>query len=237
MRRNDFTVLRWAPDGRSLLFTGDSSAGSGAFRIDAESGEVSPIVIQPEGVWHALSVWAPDGEAIFYITFEQATDTLRIVRFDLTSEEETELYRGGDNISASLAISPDGAYLALVYPSTFPRRQPTTLGVIPTSGGELREVYRAPDEEHLVVGVLAWNPDGNLIFGTRPRAVRESLTELWSIRLDGGERRSLELAVEEPASLSIHPDGTFIALELHYEVDELWAIDNLLSELKTLVRR
>ena len=35
----------------------------------------------------------------------------------------------------------------------------------------------------------------------------------------------------ETDKLSVHPDGTWIALHLDYELDELWAMDNLLSPL------
>ena len=129
-----------------------------------------------------------------------------------------------------MAISPDGGYLAVLYPSTMER--PTQLMVLPTTGGELREVFRAREGEHFRVGVLAWTPLGELIFGTHQHeeAVQEPLTELWSIRLDG-ERRPLGLALDRPTHLSVHPDGTHIAFELKYETDELWAMDNLLLEL------
>ena len=47
-----------------------------------------------------------------------------------------------------------------------------------------------------------------------------------------GERESLGLSLPETDELSVGPDGTWIALELDYEVEEFWAMDNLLSHLR-----
>ena len=44
-------------------------------------------------------------------------------------------------------------------------------------------------------------------------------------------------SLDRPTHLSIHPDGTRIAFELDYEVDELWAMDNLLPELRRSEKR
>ena len=172
---------------------------------------------------------------MFYATAEPATRKVRVVRRDLATGEETQLYSsiGPPWITGRIAISPDGKYLATLYPTSSQIARPTQLMVLPTRGGELREVYHVPEGEHMVSGLLDWTPQGDLIFGTHKHedAVGDPMTELWRIRLDGEDRESLGLEVMETDEISVHPDGTWIALVLDYEVDELWAMENLLSTL------
>ena len=133
-----------------------------------------------------------------------------------------------------MVISPDGRRLAMIYSSSPPFRRPTQLMELPTTGGELRQMYRVPEGEHLRPGVLAWTPQGDLIFATEKpeNAVGDPMNEFWRIRPDGGERESLGLTVIETDKVSVHPDGTWIALELDDEVEEVWAMENLLSNLQ-----
>ena len=65
----------------------------------------------------------------------------------------------------------------------------------------------------------------------RPRRIND---EHFTQRLAafGKERESLGLALIEIDELNIHPDGTWIALQLDREVEELWAMENLLSQLR-----
>ena len=239
------SVLRWAPDGGSLAFLGHSpDRGDGVYRIDVETGEATLIVAVPEELVLGGPVWAPDGGAMFYATAEPATREVRVVRLDLATGEETQLYSsigppwinrsiGPPWITGRITISPDGQYLGTLYPMSRQNPRPTQLMVLPTRGGELREVYHVPEGEHMVSGLLDWTPQGDLIFGTHRHedAVGDPMTELWRIRLDGEDRESLGLEVMETNEISVHPDGTWIALVLDYEVDELWAIENLLSTL------
>lgn len=225
-------AMRWAPDGGSLLFRGGSrEKGHGFFRIDAETGRSTPMVTFSDDVTMIRNpVWAPDGQAIFYQIGKRATGEIHVVRLDLATGEEKQLYGiiGLPTIETGMAISPDGGYLAVLYPSTMGR--PTQLMVLPTTGGELREVYRAPEGEHLRTWV-AWTPQGELIFGTHSHeVVGDPMTELWRIRLDGQERRWLG-SLRNPYHISVHPDGTWIAARLSQEAEELWAIENLLAQL------
>ena len=87
----DMHVLRWSPDGRSLL--GVRSA-AGLIQIDAQTGDVKTLTEaghQP--------VWAPDGNAVFYVNPKYR----RIVRRHLVTGEEKELYRStGDGTARGL---------------------------------------------------------------------------------------------------------------------------------------
>ena len=62
--------LRWSPDGRSLLVGGSSDTrnSSGVYRVDAQTGDLSPIVLAASEAPNGLqAVWSAEGEAIFYL--------------------------------------------------------------------------------------------------------------------------------------------------------------------------
>ena len=95
------------------------------------------------------------------------------LRLDLVTGEETQLHRYRSasplGFADAMAISPDGDHLAMIYPLSSENRRPTQLMPLPAAGGELREVYRTMEGEHLVSKsrLLDWTPHGDLIFATR----------------------------------------------------------------------
>ena len=114
--------LHWSPDGRSLLVQGHSPKFGfrGIFRIDAHTGEVTPIlspslglpsnnpeVTQGDNIW---PVWSSDGKAIFYRRWDTPNEQSLVVR-DLETGRERELYRGtprpaGENEQSTVPAQP-----------------------------------------------------------------------------------------------------------------------------------
>ncbi|MCX6376441.1 MAG: hypothetical protein NTU88_10495, partial [Armatimonadetes bacterium] len=61
------------------------------------------------------------------------------------------------------------------------------------------------------------------------RANRGSLkTELWSVSVQGGEPRKLDLTAENMRDLSVHPDGRQIAFTAGQTKSEVWVMENFL---------
>ena len=256
--------LHWSPDGRSLLAQGRSPKlrGPGVqafYRIDAHTGESTPIVINslglpsnnPEVTQGGMEwpVWSSDGKAIFYRRSDTPVDTpygeQSLVVRDLETGRERELYRGnsrpaGENEQSTvpaqpeirnLAVSPDGQQLAFVW-STLTSQ---ALKVIPTTaGGETRELLRVQPPERLFQP--AWMPDGgHLLFGKGRIEGQEPTLEIWRISAEGGEPQYLGLAMEGLLlyGLSIHPDGQRIAFTAGGNLGrQTWVIENLLPELE-----
>ncbi len=106
--------LRWSPDGHSILVTGaDDEGRRGIFEVSVRTGEVRPVI---DG-WPLGSQYSLDGESIFYM---EPTPSGSILRRNLQTGEETELYRGSSPNSPrgyQLALSPDGKRLAFVSPT------------------------------------------------------------------------------------------------------------------------
>ncbi len=193
------TSPEWSPDGRYLLAQGRSPKLRGAgvqgfYRIDAYTGEITPIVSRslglpsnnPEVIQGGMEwpVWSSDGKAIFYRRSHKSNRSQSLVVRDLETGRERELYRAalpaalGEYVGASnLAVSPNGQRLAFVW-SDFDEEGPTStaLKVITTArGGEPRELLRVQPPE--VIFQPAWMPDGGHVVFGRGRAVRGQLQE------------------------------------------------------------
>lgn len=235
---------RWSPDSRFLLaqgrdrnYTGSGMDSQGLYRIDAQTGEVSPIVTSTScpGDCVEWPVWSPDGRAIF-IRWVPRRES--IVARDLETGREKELYRAASPATVShLAVSPDGQWLAFLWQGAEAAK--TALKVISVTGGEARELINLSTGEPSPYGQpvfeLAWTPDSRHIIYAPPAGQKPKF-ELWRISAEGGEPQGLGLTMEGllPYGLSVHPDGQRIAFTAGTLVrEEVWVLENFLPPLKT----
>jgi len=233
---------RWSPDGRFILadarerdYAGPLMDSQGLYRIDVQTGSVSPLVRTTTICGSNCiesPVWSPDGRAIF-----ERRATQSIVTRNLETGEEEELYRAVPPASvhhwptSNLAVSPDGQRLAFVW--TDGKAGITALMVIPTAGGEPRELLRAQEPE--MISVPAWTPDSRHIIYARSVAGEKRRFELWRISAEGGEPQNLGLAMAglEPYGLSVHPDGRRLAFTAGTpDREEVWVLEGFLPALK-----
>jgi Tol biopolymer transport system component len=234
--------LRWSPDGRSILASGkDRKVQHGLFRVDAQTGEVTPIVR-----WRAYSdvsnpAWFPDGKRLLYNEShrESGTTIETILIRDLETGRETELFRPapGSRID-DVALSPDGQQVALTLLEKETRS--SVLKVLPVAGGEASELVRAKDPETIVGDSLSWSSDSRyIVFGRGRASSNAQKTELFAISPHGGEPHALELAMDFVRSVSFHPDGHHVAFAASAGKDkiEVWVMENFLPKLKAARRR
>ena len=228
---------QWSPDGRFLLVQGrDLNFRQGLYRIDPETGRVTPVV-QRETTTLEWPVWSPDGRLMFTRWSKPWPVRIIVVR-DLETSRETELYRVVAPAGvAHLAGSPDGQRLAFVWWDS--EKGEAALKVIPTGGGEPRELVKLPKPELSSYGqpiaALAWTPDSrHLIYA--PSTTGQRRFELWRVSAKGGEAENLGVAMEGllPYGLSVHPDGRRIAFTAGTPARwEVWVIENLLPAFTT----
>ena len=227
------TRLQWSPDGRLLLATGSDNKGRGGlYRIDVQTGEVAPIVQGSSLSFRPQGVWSKDGKAIFYSSTDLAARDGGIWRRDLESNRETEIYRKpageSDGSGRNLALSPDGQWLAF--------GNHRVLVVIPSSGGEPRELFRLQEPEGRSLSGLEWAGDGeHLLFsiGRTPLGSSNVTPGLWRIPAAGGEPQKIGLATQDRTTLAIHPDGRQIAFTAGEPKQEVWVMENFLPPLET----
>jgi Tol biopolymer transport system component len=208
-RMTNIQRLRWSPDGRSILAGGrDERNRRGLYRIDAQTGDVSPVVLSGGMgvVWQ--SAWSPDGRTIYY------TMGAGIIARDVGTGQERQIHSGA---SQHFALSPDGRFLAV------PREDPLTkfsvLEIVALDTGQSRELLRVPDGGAFYK-VLSWSADGRFLFFTKD--------ELWRVAIESGESEKVGIAMEGLLELRVHPDGRRIAFGARKSRAELWAMEQFL---------
>jgi Tol biopolymer transport system component len=232
----------WFPDGKSLLVLGmpqEMSGGvdwgdvpSAVYRVDAETGEATPLFeFPPDNHWwsRVRVIPTPDGEGVIY------SRKGRIVRRELATGDETELFQDSLLAPAVLFLSPDGSKLVFgvnrplpAYGNVDPRvHKGGSLMTMPVNGGPARELFRVEDEGR--VGFVFWNPDGSrLFFGLRA----EDGTSLFGMDPEGGEAERLFDADERLAGLSLSPSGDRLAYWVQENEAEIWVMENLVAALR-----
>ncbi|MBI4908182.1 MAG: PD40 domain-containing protein [Acidobacteria bacterium] len=216
------TQPRWALDGRSLLVSGTDLKGRrGIYRVDAQSGEVSPIVTA--GIIHQQS---RDGKKLYY------NKGGVFVERDLASGEEREAIRTRVGMGIP-NLSPDSRYAAARVQD--PSTKAFTIMLFPIAGGgEPRELFRVPAPKR-AENFLLWTPDSSgVIVGTFIDG-KEDQIEFWRLSLDGAQPRPLgnALNARNPGGppIRVHPDGRQIAFVGGRRANEVWALENFLPAL------
>ncbi len=234
---------QWSPDGRFILADLRERGyvqSQGLYRIDVQTGSVTPLVQAQAAAIHGCNriespAWSPDGRVIF-----ERRPPQRILTRDLETGEENELYRPVPPAqvhhwpTSNLAVSPDSQRLAFVWSDAKTVERTTALMVLPTAGGEPRELLRVQEPER--ISLPAWMPDSRHMIYARSVAGEKPKFEFWRISAEGGEPQNLGLAMEGllPYGLSVHPDGRRIAFTAGTERhDEVWVLKDFLPTVKS----
>ena len=233
------TRLRWSPDGRSFLVSGEDTDGHrGLYQIDAKTGDVAPIVVSSGKLpprswwnrWHAA--WSLDGKAIFYVRDEDGKSCEIRIR-DTETGRERRLYRPASPTHLSnLALSPDGRWLAFGAASNGSHYVAQVVLVMPASGGEPREVLKL--DQGTVGGwtySIAWTRDGSHLLFSKRVASPTIPSELWRVSAQGGEPQKVGLVMYGRGGVRAHPDGRRIAfINRTDRKQELWMMENFLPQ-------
>lgn len=232
---------RWSPDGRFILadarerdYAGPLMDSQGLYRINVQSGIFSPLVQTTAAIAGIDSpAWSPDGTVVFERR-PPLGDRSRIVRRDLETGEEEELYRAVPPAkvhhwpTANLAVSPNAQQLVFVWTDAKNVDRATKLMVLPAAGGEPRVIVRA--QEPAVISAPAWTPDSRHIMYARTIYGEKPKFELWRISAEGGEPQNIGVVMEglEPFGLSVHPDGKRVAFTAGTKREEVWVLKDFL---------
>lgn len=129
----NFYIPRWSPDGRSLLVDGiDPEGRLGYFLVDAQRGDLRLLTYR-EGTTFGPA-WDPDGTAIFFRRFDEATRACVLVRRTIDTGLEEEVLRvEAPQFFNQFRISNDGGHVALARATQ--DRDERVLTVVPLAGG------------------------------------------------------------------------------------------------------
>lgn len=220
----NFGRMSWFPEGKSLLVAGRYKNVFGLHKVDARTGDISVLV--PGGGragFHSPRI-SPDGKYVFYESDSWEEGTFRIMRYNLETNQEKEIYRSEWQI-LEMDVSPDGELLA------FWEGRDNTIKVIPVEGGTAKLLYELDSGGILSV---VWSPDGKYIFFSKVGEGEGKVgrCELWRISRGGGEAIKYPLTADGMEDLSFHPDGQQIAFNSGHYRSEIWVMENFLPEEK-----
>jgi Tol biopolymer transport system component len=235
-KANRFNYPRWSPDGRFISVEEEDQDGNfSIYRIDVQSETVDPIVEVDLVIYSHR--WSKDGKSIFYTqsdpdakgpTYSRSS---RIFIHDIASGQDTIL-SGSPNDAKDIDISPDGQWLVLLN-----RDEKRSLRIIPTSGGEPRDIYSFEQKSNFIISPT-WIAGGRyiLFFQARPDSIgAETTCELVRIPAEGGELQKLGLEMKEFRHFSVHPDGqqiVFHSMGSEIKWPEIWVMENFLPKKK-----
>lgn len=196
-----FAVPSWYPDNRSVLVPDiDRSRRRSTFRC-VRIDTLQEAVVLESSNWEMrrLTGPSPDGKYVYYSKGQESApdgqETVRLVRRDLETGTESELYRAEFASGSAFfnpAISPDGERRALVV---FNEGGTRNLVIVSTTGGSSpREIAHGaplpapgdPDQ------TLQWTKGGRFILAVGWSGDQQSV---WAFPSEGGEPRKLDLTM------------------------------------------
>jgi Tol biopolymer transport system component len=208
--------LRFAPDGRALLASGsDRRSLGGLYRVDAATGEVTPVLQDEAASFRGLEDrWASTTGVLLYARGAE------IRRPGTDGREETTLFSAppGTRIS-HLALDPQGRRLAFVSGAA---GRAEALEVVPAAGGPTRRLF---DLSGCCATGLEWMPDGSRILLT---VAGDEKPELWRVPLEGGPSERISLPADWRGGLRVHPDGRRVAFTAGQTRSEVWVMEDFL---------
>jgi Tol biopolymer transport system component len=211
--------LRWATDGYVTVQGTDLKGRQGIFRINPDSGEVSPLALSdPATGTLGQPAWTPDGKVLVFR--RNGSKSVQFVAREIATSQERILLEGVG--LAGLSLSTDGTRIAYIQSDR--EKRTSSVMMLPLSGGTPTEVARIPGA---VRNFTQWAVDDRHILF---ESAIDLKTALWSISTTGSAapRRIAVGDLDNSSIVRIHPDGRQIAYGTGSNVFEVWTLENFL---------
>ncbi len=232
-------LLAWTPDDRIISLGKSGEDGDWyLWSIDLESGAVTTLA-RPE--LPRIEAVSADGATWYVVggcgsatpppSCRRDVDGWDLFAVDAATGSE-RLLTGGHAGPERVYLSPDGETVAVLRLE--PESRSTSISILPTSGGELREVFRrAPPDGVSLTTAVFWASDSRSFFFGTHGVERDGVPgKLWKVTLTGSAPTVVELdgAGIHPGhdgDVVIHPDGNRIAFVGGERTGEIWMMTNL----------
>jgi Tol biopolymer transport system component len=211
----------WLPNGQSVIVSAREGNNWGLFRLNPEDGSWAKLKAGGYGYRFELS---PDGKTVYHSRYKPADGLTHILASNIETGGEREVFeaRGFGDYTLEIALSPDGARLAI----TKPDGADSVISIVSLTGGEQHEIHRKGQYRATV-----WSRDGRYLI-TRDTPA-DGRAELIRIPVDGGPAQSLGITAPEIGAIAVHPDGRRIYYVVKDGRNELWSMEHFLPDLKS----
>src|SRR5687767_1596890 len=169
-----------SPDGQHIVFSSTRSGAPAIWRMNIDGSNPKQLTYGTIDGFPALS---PDGKWVVYTSLGATKPTVWKVSIE-----------GGDareltpRVSINPLVSPDGKFVAYLYPESHDPFAPANrIAIIPFEGSEPIKTF--PFQESIRMQAIAqWSPDGKSIHYL---ATNNNVTNVWSQSLDGGSAKQV----------------------------------------------
>jgi len=188
-------------DGRYIVFSSTRTKSPAIWRMDIDGGNPKQLT---RGQADLLPDISPDGQWVVYTSLGATKPTVWKVSID--GGDPVELI---SRVSTNPVISPDGKFVAYLYPDSYDPFAPTNrIAVIPFAGGEPIKTFSYAGAVRLQTAIQ-WSADGKSILYTMNK---NDVTNIWSQSLDGGDAKQVtDFKDSLMSGFSWSPDGKNLA--------------------------
>jgi len=218
------TVARpqWSADDQSIVVSGyQNQVNGGIYRINIQSGNVTPIVQEGEDFRVGLAIWN-DAKVLLYQRHDKKNNRVQFVTRNTESGSEKIIYTFSESENPLFPeLSHDGRWLCYLSNKVFYLMNP--------AGGEPRPIFEITGQGQLP-NRYTWAADSRHILFTRKE---EGVGwQLWRLPVDGGQPEALGLALQSNiAFLHAHRDGQRVAISYGpLGGAEIWVMENFLPK-------
>jgi Tol biopolymer transport system component len=213
----------WFHDGKTI---GAGFIGDVSYRVDLKTGEFKPM---PE---HAVSQAAISPDDRTYYFMQQDSNQAKpdqIFAMDMSTGQKKRVFTMPEPGWTWVFLTPDGR--TFVGRRGDKKTAATHLFRVNVDGSGYRELYTIAWQDFRDNFTLT--KDGRwIVFAKRNK---QENWQLWRMPVEGGRPEDMGVELDSSLmerSLDLSPDGSQIAFTASKRTEELWALDNVLAEIK-----
>ena len=162
-------------DGRYIVFVSWQDGRRNLWRMNIDGS--NPVRLT-SGLSDSFPALSPDSQWVIYTAYTDTKPTVWKVPIDGGTAVQVT-----DHVGIVANVSPDGRFIAFMYPeSPDPFAPPNRVVVIPFEGGPILKTFEVP-QSGTVATLMQWSSDGHSILYS---VNRNNVSNIWSQPIDGG---------------------------------------------------
>jgi dipeptidyl aminopeptidase/acylaminoacyl peptidase len=217
---NGVTGWRWAPDGRSLIYSADNDGNEqeGYYRISVDGTREQLVVAAQRGAFRVMGDVLPDNRRIVFASTERNGLDFDIYVRDLETGEQRMIFEGKYAFYPR-SVSPDGRWLVMTQRVG---EDSDNLFLVDLERGETKTLSQPKRRANHSDGGFAWLPDASAFYfatndgrefaalarhdlgSGRRTVIAEAAFDIQSVRLCGPDGRYLLWTTNEDGFFRLH---------------------------------